>query len=709
MSKTTFLGYVPSLKAKHEATIVGCKAIESKGGSIRYMLQGEYDGRKTLPKTVSKADFESVYGFDAKEAESVIIHGTKDGKKAKPIAHKISVEEKDGFVPNRINIPSQLNPPYTVETSSLKTGDFENHAETVVGNPSPASVEPPAPSEKPFPQEPSNENFSAEYTEDDICFVCSNPDTENEVTYCESDADCGKAICDDCRYEDIGRLNWVKLDEDPEDDNSAMADVCRECADNNEPVLFEAFGLFGDKDEEKEEEKEPETQEFTVIMQPGDKLELTDIPDEDEEKDDSDDDKSEDEDADEENVEKEAVQTKLTRPVKEEDEDEEDESDEGMSTLAKVGLGVGALAVGAAILGAEDEGEDDYWNGENAEWRAEGSGSIEHDSIDTIEDAEVHFRHDYPTTDYEWTTSKDDLTDEEEDMVDSEVSWDIGSEPSEGDESASIDVDGVGTVDYTKDTDYGDKRFYGLAAEGEDADSTVVWELIQQNLNNPHLVRHYCTVIFGHDPNLASLSRVEMADAVAEAVQQNWRNQAFINHLSKELGFEIQEAEDFQKMTPSEFVPFDQMQEELGQMWDETTAPLADAHNYDYNPSNEPTNANFSADTYIDLSPFKQRIANGASAKNVIETYRIHGKEDRKELMDYESRLYETETVGSPSPSGPSSVPEPAEATGSEPSNENMVKAADTKMAIGLTVAGVGLAVLLGKDRLAKWMDRFNL
>ena len=30
-----------------------------------------------------------------------------------------------------------------------------------------------------------------------------------------------------------------------------------------------------------------------------------------------------------------------------------------------------------------------------------------------------------------------------------------------------------------------------------------------------------------------------------------------------------------------------------------------------------------------------------------------------------------SETVGSPSPSGPSSTPEPAEATGSEPSNEN--------------------------------------
>ena len=70
MSKTTFLGYVPKLKLKGaEATIVGGKAHQSKGGSIRYSLQGEYEGHKTLPKTVSKHDFENVYGFDAKEAE----------------------------------------------------------------------------------------------------------------------------------------------------------------------------------------------------------------------------------------------------------------------------------------------------------------------------------------------------------------------------------------------------------------------------------------------------------------------------------------------------------------------------------------------------------------------------------------------------------------------------------------------------------------
>ena len=78
-------------------------------------------------------------------------------------------------------------------------------------------------------------------------------------------------------------------------------------------------------------------------------------------------------------------------------------------------------------------------------------------------------------------------------------------------------------------------------------------------------------------------------------------------------------------------------------------------------------------------------------------------------VWESEIGRFQDETVGSPSPSGPSEEPEPAEATGSEPSNENMVKAADTKLAVGLTVAGIGLAVLLGKDRLVKWMDRFNL
>ena len=66
------------------------------------------------------------------------------------------------------------------------------------------------------------------------------------------------------------------------------------------------------------------------------------------------------------------------------------------------------------------------------------------------------------------------------------------------------------------------------------------------------------------------------------------------------------------------------------------------------------------------------------------------------------------DTVGNPSPSGPSSTPEPAEATGSEPSNEEF-KGENRNLAIGLTAAGVGLVALLGADRIKKLFDRFNL
>tara|TARA_B100000902_G_scaffold391084_1_gene441166 strand:+ start:1335 stop:3455 length:2121 start_codon:yes stop_codon:yes gene_type:complete len=169
MSKTTFLGYVPSLKSKHEATIVGSKAIESKGGSIRYMLQGEYDGRKTLPKTVSKAEFESIYGFDAKEAEAVYIKGNKDHngvKNPQAIYHQVGKEDEEGFETTEIiPIENKEHASRVINKEMHKDGRIIHNvlpkrADTV-GNPSPASVEPPAPSESPFPQEPSNENFSA--------------------------------------------------------------------------------------------------------------------------------------------------------------------------------------------------------------------------------------------------------------------------------------------------------------------------------------------------------------------------------------------------------------------------------------------------------------------------------------------------------------------------------------------------------------------
>ena len=104
MTKTTFLGYVPPLKSKHEATIVNGRAMKSKGGSIRYLLEGEYDGRKTLPKTVSKEDFVKVYGFDAKGSGSGhIINQDHNGvKNPQAIYHQVGMEDNTGFETTKI-------------------------------------------------------------------------------------------------------------------------------------------------------------------------------------------------------------------------------------------------------------------------------------------------------------------------------------------------------------------------------------------------------------------------------------------------------------------------------------------------------------------------------------------------------------------------------------------------------------------------------
>ena len=88
--------------------------------------------------------------------------------------------------------------------------------------------------------------------------------------------------------------------------------------------------------------------------------------------------------------------------------------------------------------------------------------------------------------------------------------------------------------------------------------------------------------------------------------------------------------------------------------------------------------------------------------------YRPSIETDREKTIFKKILKQKADTVGSPSPSGPSSTPEPAEATGSEPSNEEF-KGENRNLAIGLTAAGVGLVALLGADRIKKLFDRFNL
>ena len=292
MSKTTFLGYVPSLKSKHEAKIVGHKAIQSKGGSIRYTLQGEYDGRKTLPKTVSKADFESVYGFNAKEAESAIIIGKNKKGDVDVLGYTTDAKDKTGFTPEKI-----------VKWDSKELKDlqhYSNHDADTVGNPSPASVEPSAPSEKPFPQEPSNETFSADEGWFQIDVKHKMEDGWEHYGDYDNEEDATSA------YYDIylNHPEVVLLEVDADGDG----DVIYTHRNYNLDVK-EAFG-FGKKEEESEE---PKTQEFTVVMQEGDKLELTDITEEEEQQPADDEPKEEDSPEESENEEKEADEDMVER------------------------------------------------------------------------------------------------------------------------------------------------------------------------------------------------------------------------------------------------------------------------------------------------------------------------------------------------------------------------------------------------------------
>ena len=56
--------YCPSLKKNVEAIITDGKRVASKGGSLRNIIYGEYEGRKCLPKTV-KAEVFAQHGFAA--------------------------------------------------------------------------------------------------------------------------------------------------------------------------------------------------------------------------------------------------------------------------------------------------------------------------------------------------------------------------------------------------------------------------------------------------------------------------------------------------------------------------------------------------------------------------------------------------------------------------------------------------------------------
>lgn len=104
-------------------------------------------------------------------------------------------------------------------------------------------------------------------------------------------------------------------------------------------------------------------------------------------------------------------------------------------------------------------------------FNAEGRGQIDHDRADVHVEETVIMRHDYPTTMYNWETDpKDqklpegvsvwDIDDEVEQAIKERV-----DEPSNSDDYIRMDITEDVVVDVDYDTDLGEGRFYGFAAE----------------------------------------------------------------------------------------------------------------------------------------------------------------------------------------------------------------------------------------------------
>jgi len=733
MAKTTFLGYVPSLKSKHEATIVGHKAIQSKGGSIRYTLQGEYQGRKTLPKTVSKADFESVYGFDAKEAEAAIIYG--DDKEGNPVGyiHVVGHEDKRGVTPTEIHTGTSGISPKEIAKALGGTYDADT-----VGNPSPADVEPSAPSEKPFPQEPSNENFSAEERYDFITLKESGNKliiTLNEGADIEGydEYEIFEDVSANSRWKlgeayEIGGLSEAPVifeigyegdvdDDDDDDDelpfyavgtpyyylNYQVSDWKEKLLDEGE-VIFEgievkeALGLFGKKDAEMIEcgncdetftidegldiggidyceecydtlsakevkeafgfgkkEEEPKTQEFTVVLQEGDKLELTDV----EETEAAPDDENEEKEAETlENLEK----GKRTFKITDIRYDTYDEEADVQQTQEDLGLPT-EMTLSIDLEG--DEKPHEIYDLLTNKIENQGDGWL----------VESFFCNDFDAETYE--------------AVQAKVTRPVKEEKEESDEGLSTGAKvalGVGAlaagvalfgaeeddyVPYESETDY--SRIYeATSGDGyinHDRIDTQEQRMVDLRYDDP--VSYY---------DWTSDEDVD-EDDVKEAIKEELGDEPDKGTIGATV--EVKNENDM-------YVDVDaDIDTDYG---DSRTMGLAAEHESE-------------SDGYA--YAYTKGHNDGINDEVI---YRPSIATDREKNIYKKILRQKADTVGSPSPSGPSSTPEPAEATGSEPSNENMeAEGSNMKMALGILGVGVGAVALLGGDRIKKIFEKLGL
>ena len=183
--------YSPSHKKRVMAEVVEGYAQNGKGGSPRLALKGLFEGKKTLPKKVDVETFEK-YGFNAEQTIAAF-HAEQVGEHTKcPKCKQMTItDDSEGY-----EVCSDSDCGWFEEGLDARH-DRETYGAEQVGEPLPESPLEDAPPTVPFPQEPSNANFSAEYETMDATFSC--PECGCRGCYgCMGDDD-GQS-CNSCGY-----------------------------------------------------------------------------------------------------------------------------------------------------------------------------------------------------------------------------------------------------------------------------------------------------------------------------------------------------------------------------------------------------------------------------------------------------------------------------------------------------------------------------
>lgn len=151
------------------------------------------------------------------EAEAVIVAGEKDGT-SRELAYIEGMTDKDGFT-TEVVLP--VSPTKEGIEGAIKAGYYANHAETVVGNPSPSSPLEEVPATVPSPAEPTNESFNAEKLHPGLyrykgkiglrkgwteCQECDDLVKLNDINWYYLKGYGEATVCDSC----VGKYNYKK-------------------------------------------------------------------------------------------------------------------------------------------------------------------------------------------------------------------------------------------------------------------------------------------------------------------------------------------------------------------------------------------------------------------------------------------------------------------------------------------------------------------